>query len=333
MRRLGRLTEGETWVQNLAAKYPWIADFGVLTAYQCLAKSPPDIDGALGSLQNARDVYFFEANRLLGDMLIALAAHTSDRQQHDIAARELARWRYLLPNHQQVGVFFSWRITSASPEDMLVVRRSLEHALDLEPRSVDAWSRLAELLTFDYLQGWDNSGLEHLAQAEYAVQQALNFDPRFARAHYAAGLVNRAKGRHKEALMEFDEALSLNPNFARAYAEKGNQLINVGQLDEAQKSVHEAIRVSPYDSARGEFYWILGRANFFMNRYYDAILWLMRSINVTPFVWYNRLYLISSYALTGLENEFLQNLIEFNRVFPRYTLQRVVAHERRIPTG
>ena len=79
------------------------------------------------------------------------------------------------------------------------------------------------------------------------------------------------------------------------------------------------------------FYWIIGRARFFMGQYGDAIPWLRRSIKLWPHLWYNRLYLASAYALSGKKAAASRALKEFEDQFPGYTLARVAEHERTNP--
>ncbi|UPT92346.1 hypothetical protein HAP41_0000049490 (plasmid) [Bradyrhizobium barranii subsp. apii] len=114
MLRLGWLHHNDYWLEELARNHPWIADASILAAHQRLAQTPPDVDGAIEHLQQARRVgavYFFEANRLQGDLLVALAADGPDEIHRGLAAVELAHWRTNLANQVQVGAFFSWLMT------------------------------------------------------------------------------------------------------------------------------------------------------------------------------------------------------------------------------
>jgi hypothetical protein len=114
MLRLGWLTGHDYWLEGLAQQHLWVADASILAAHQRLGQTPPDLDGALKYLQQARRigaVYFFEANRLQGDLLVALAADATQDRQRQLAAGELIRWRTNLANQVQVGAFFSWLMT------------------------------------------------------------------------------------------------------------------------------------------------------------------------------------------------------------------------------
>jgi tetratricopeptide (TPR) repeat protein len=155
----------------------------------------------------------------------------------------------------------------------------------------------ATTLLCDYLNRWNEAGPEEVAKAEAAVLQALGSNPSHGLAHYAKGFVHRTKGEHDAALAAFTETLKHVPNFARAHAQRGAQLLYLGRPQEAIAEVEKALEISPRSAQRGMFYWIIGRARFFMGQYAEAIPWLRRSIRLWPHLWYNRLYLASAYAL------------------------------------
>ncbi len=119
-----------------------------------------------------------------------------------------------------------------------------------------------------------------------------------------------------------------------AYAHKGNAFVLLGRPTEAQALVEQALRLSPHDPSIGIFHWIVGRANFYAGDYEQAVSWLHRSIQARANLWYNRLYLISAYALLGRVQEAARALREFNRRFPEpvYTLAVVRAQQGANPS-
>lgn len=185
----------------------------------------------------------------------------------------------------------------------------------------------ATTLLCDYLNRWNEAGPAEVEKAEMAVLEALKSNPNHALAHYAKGFVHRTKGEHEAALDSFTETLEYIPDFARAHAQRGAQLLYLGRPQEAIAGVEKALEVSPRSAQRGMFYWIIGRAQFFMGQYAEAIPWLRRSIRLWPHLWYNRLYLVSAYALLGRKAAASRALQEFEGQFPGYTLARVVEHE------
>jgi adenylate cyclase len=224
-------------------------------------------------------------------------------------------------------------ISGITPEHTLAARQLLEQAVRLDPQSAEAWAWLADLLASDYLNRWNDTGKDQLKEAEEAAQRAVAIDPHLALAYLAYGFIHRAKGENAQALDSINQALVLNPNFARGYAQKANELTNVGRPQEAPPLAEKAIRLSPRDPSLGVFYWIIGRAHFFAHRYRDAIPWLRKSVDARPNLWYNRLYLVSAYALSDDEANARAALNEFNGRFAGYTLARVGMREQEIPNS
>jgi len=184
-----------------------------------------------------------------------------------------------------------------------------------------------------YLHRWNNVGKEALEQAEEAIAKAVAINPNIAQAYYTQGLIRRAKGDQLGALEALSSAVEVNPNLPRALAEKANQLTSLGRPEEAPQLVEKAIKLSPRDPALGGFYWIIGRAHFVSGDYRKAVVWLQKSVELRPSDWYNRLYLVSAYALDRQKDEAKKVLQEFNDnpQFAGYTLQRVAEQMKVLP--
>ena len=224
---------------------------------------------------------------------------------------------------------------SIAPERSLMARRLLRQSVSLDPSSADAWARLAEITLSDHLNQWNDTGPQHVTEAEEAAQKALHIDPNNALAHLANGLIQRTRDEHHSALESFNRAIELDPNFALAYAHKGAQLMLIGRAAETPALVEQALRLSPQDPHIGIFYWILGRSYFFIEQYDKAASWLHRSVQARPDLWYNPLYLVSCYALLDQLEQAARILAEFNRRFldPFYTLAIVKQQESLEPSS
>ncbi|HEY3911232.1 MAG TPA: tetratricopeptide repeat protein [Stellaceae bacterium] len=224
-------------------------------------------------------------------------------------------------------------IAGLTPDHLKEARGLLEQSVRLDPSSAESWAWLGEVIVTSYLHRWNNPHAEDLVRAEQAAGKALALDPTIAQAYYTEGLVLRAKGEHNEALEAFSRAVELNPNMPRALAEKGNELTLLGDPQEVPVVVEKAIKLSPRDPALGGFYWIIGKAYFVAGAYPDAIAWLRKSVALRQDDWYNRLYLVSAYALDHQLDQAKKTLREFNnsRQFAGYTLQRVAQQMKVIP--
>ncbi len=246
----------------------------------------------------------------------AMAQHAADPNAVDLRFRAMSIY-----------------ISGITPEHTLEARRLLEQSVRLDPSSAESWAWLAEVVATQYLHQWNKVGTEDLKEAEAAAGQAIAGDPSNAQAYYAEGLIRRSKGENPGALEAFSRAVDLNPNMPRALAEKANELTLLGRPQEVPPLVKQAIQLSPRDPSLGGFYWIIGKAYFVAGAYSDAVTWLRKSVELRPNDWYNRLYLVSAYALDHRLDDAKRVLQDFNNnpEFAGYSLQRVAKHMKAIP--
>jgi adenylate cyclase len=230
-----------------------------------------------------------------------------------------------------MSLYFS----SITPENSQEARRFLEASVQRDPQSAEAWGWLAEILVMQYVHRWNNAGKPELEAADEAVHRAEAIDPNIGQIYYADGLVHRAKGEHDAALEAFNRAFELDPSLTRALAEKANELTLLGRPTEVPPIIETAIKLSPHDPSLGGFYWVVGRAYFFAGSYRDAISWLRQSVALRPNDWFNRLYLVSAYALEGNKDEAQRILKDFygQPKFASYTLQKVESDEKATPNS
>jgi tetratricopeptide (TPR) repeat protein len=201
----------------------------------------------------------------------------------------------------------------------------------LDESAAETAALMATTVLCEYLNQWNNAGPAEVARAEAAVQQALAADPTLFLAHYAKGFLCRARGQHQESLEAFDQTIRYEADFARAYAQRGEQLVYLGRFAEGIAAVEEAMRRSPNSSVRGYFYWVIGRARFFLEEDAEAIPALQVSVRNWSSVWYNRLYLVSAHAHSGGRAASSRVLQAFRHQFRGYTLARVIDNERATP--
>ena len=209
-----------------------------------------------------------------------------------------------------------------TPESYLEARLHVEESLKVDAGSAESWALLARVLMSEYLNGWNDIGLKDVDRAEEAYKQALAIDPSVAVAHYAAGFVRRVRGDHAGALYQFEKAIELNSNLQVAYVQKANELVFLGRVKEAVTAGKKAVSLSPRDPSIGVFYWVIGRAYLAEGDYKESAVWLSKSVEERPNLWFNRAWLISAYSLTGHDREARGTLDDFIKTFPMYTLPR-----------
>jgi adenylate cyclase len=189
-----------------------------------------------------------------------------------------------------------------------------EHALALDPRSVEAQYRLAIALTARVLDNMTDTAAADLTRAEALAGQALAASPRSPIAHYAEGQVLRAQNRYYDAIPEYETVLALDRNWVSAYHHIGQCKLLTGSIEEAIPFVEQAIRLSPRDPEIGLFYDRIGLVHLLQSRTDEAIAWLEKARNATPAHSGIRANLASAYAFKGETERAATELAEARRL-------------------
>jgi TolB-like protein/Flp pilus assembly protein TadD len=198
--------------------------------------------------------------------------------------------------------------------DVSAKRISLfEHALALDPQSVEAQTQLAYSLAGRVLVGLTDSAAADLARAEGLVGDALAAKPRRAFTHLVKGRVLRVQNRWQEAVPEYETALALNRNLVGALIGLGWCKLYAGSLDEVIPLVEQAIRLSPHDSEIGVWYDMIGILHLLQSRTDEAIVWFEKARSANPEYSAVHAWLASAYALRGETERAAAELAEARR--------------------
>jgi len=189
-----------------------------------------------------------------------------------------------------------------------------EHALALDPQSVEAQSRVAVVLADRVLIGMADSAAADLTRADGLVNQALAASPRGWLAHFAKGHALRAQKRWEEAIPEYEAALALHHNFVGAPICLGWCKLYAGSIEEVIPLVEQAIRLSPRDPLIGICYYQIGTVHLLQSRTNEAIFWLEKARSAMPTAPLHRGRLASAYALRGETERAVSELAEARRL-------------------
>jgi len=210
-----------------------------------------------------------------------------------------------------------------------------EHALVLDPRSVEAQSWLADALASRVLDQMSDAVTADVARADELAGQALAASSRSPLAHHAKGQVLRAQRRWAEALPEYETAFASNHNWLGALNAIAYCKFYLGSLDEVIPLMEQAIRLSPRDPQIGLFYHQIGRVHVLQSRVELAIPWLERARNAIPEVTYVHAMLTSAYALKGDSGRAVAELAQLSRgrhpSIARTRSTRISAYQRYRP--
>jgi len=174
-----------------------------------------------------------------------------------------------------------------------------EHALALDPQSVEAQTNLAAALVAGVLDLMTDSASIDLARANGLIGQALAASPRFARAHLVRGRVLHAQNRWKEAISEFQTALALNRNLVWGLHFLAVSKLQAGSIDDVIPLEEKAIRLSPREPRIGWWYYVIGTVHLLQSRVDESIVWFEKARSDIPAAPNNLSRLASAYALRG----------------------------------
>ena len=189
-----------------------------------------------------------------------------------------------------------------------------EHALALDPRSVEAQSRLANALVGKVLNEMTDSATSDITRAEELIAQALAASPDSAAAHFAKGVLLRFWGRPDEAVLEFETVLAFDRNWVGALFQLGWCKVMTGSFDEVIPLAEQAIRLSPRDPAIANFYWRIGWVHLLESHTGDAVLWLEKARSANPRLAGLHAMLAAAYSLKGESERASAELAEARRL-------------------
>jgi TolB-like protein/DNA-binding winged helix-turn-helix (wHTH) protein/Flp pilus assembly protein TadD len=189
-----------------------------------------------------------------------------------------------------------------------------DRALTLDPRAVEAQSKLAIHLAGRVGANMTDTAAADVVRAEDFAAQAVEAAPRSALAHFAKAQVLYAQNRCDEALYEYETVVALNRNFAAAYFHIGLCKLLSGSTEETILPVDHAIRLSPRDPDIGFWYQAIGRAYFLQGRTQEGVLLLEKSLGANPAQSWVRAWLASAYGLNGETERAATELAEARRL-------------------
>src|SRR5262249_13443976 len=205
-----------------------------------------------------------------------------------------------------------WR--PRTPDTHTAAINLFEHALALDPQSVEAQSRLALVLVTGVLGGMTESAAFDLTRAERLVGQALETSPRGALPHLVKGGVLRAQNQWEEAVLEYETVLALNRNMVGAFSELGWYKLFTGSIDEVIPLAEQAIRLSPRDPGITYRYGLIGLVHLLQSRTDEAIVWLEKARSSMSTMPFHHSHLASACALRGETERAAAELAEARRL-------------------
>jgi TolB-like protein/class 3 adenylate cyclase len=211
------------------------------------------------------------------DEIVARLAYPVITQLTAVEARRAER----TPNPKSIDLTiqgWAWWDRGITPDNLAEARRLFERALALEPANVVALIGIANADAAAAIAFLPGDRAARLAAAEVALTKALSLAPDSAVAHLCQGIVQIHTNRASQGIREFERALELDRNLANAHAQMGAAKILLGQAEDAESHIREALRLSPHDPLVYLWCMFAGWAKFYLGNEEEAVAWLRRSI-------------------------------------------------------
>src|SRR5574337_1173093 len=172
----------------------------------------------------------------------------------------------------------AWMNRGITSESMTKAHGFFERALALDPANIDAQAGLATVDANTAIGLSPDDRAARFAAAEAAATKVLSLAPGHALAHLCLGMVHAFTNRAILGIAECERALALDRNLAGAHALIGQSKIFIGQSEDTEAHVQEALRLSPRDPWVYVWLVIVGHAKTVLGRPEEAIAWLRRSL-------------------------------------------------------
>jgi adenylate cyclase len=190
-------------------------------------------------------------------------------------------------------------IRARTPETWAQAVSLYEHALALDPHSVEAQIRLASQLVGRVLDDMSESPTADIERAEDLIAQVLRESPRGALTHFVKGQLLRLERRYEDAIPEYEAVLALDRNQVPALVHLSICKFMTGLEEKTIPLIQEAIRLSPRDPMIANWYYRIGLVHLYRRRTAEAIHWLRKACRTNPkyvlAVW----TLASAYGIAG----------------------------------
>jgi TolB-like protein/class 3 adenylate cyclase/tetratricopeptide (TPR) repeat protein len=258
------------------------------------------------------------------DEIVARLANTLNWQLLAAEARRADR----KPNPDSMDLCFqgfAWRNKGVTAGNLAEARRLFERAAALDSANVYAPIGLASVDIQVALSFLTDDRTARLAAAEDALTTALSIAPENALAHLLLGVVQMHTNRASQGVGSCERALDLDRNMAVAHAQIGDGKLLLGQPEETEGHIQEALRLSPRDAHVYLWCMFAGLAKFQLGREEEAVTWLRRSVDANRNYPSARFILAAALARIGRLPEARSEVRAGLAINPTFTIARLRA--------
>jgi TolB-like protein len=197
----------------------------------------------------------------------------------------------------QKGLAYYYR--PYSDENHAQARRMFDRAIELDEGFADAHAMVALMGIYAIDSGQSSYTIttqEILAEAAQAAKLAVQLEDNNALAHMALGRIYDLQLDGEAGVAECQNAIDLNPNLAIAHHELGFVLYMIGRSVDAVSCFDQAIRLSPNDPSRWNFYLLRGFVKYELGEFEASIKDAKEAARMRPSAFWPLLLIAASSA-------------------------------------
>jgi adenylate cyclase len=220
-------------------------------------------------------------------------------------------------------------IFGASRANLEIYNQSIaqfKRAIQIDPDYAIAYAELTRTYLLDYQAGWSGDPDRSLIDAGHTAELAIDKDNNEPFAHYAAAAVAIFKKDFERWSSEIQIALKFDPNFALANNALGLLHVFGGDPMDAIVHIERAMRLDP--GYYQQYLHFLGTAFLVAGKYEDAVDLFKKRISLMPDTDLSRGLLAAALGHLGRTDEARQVWQELLQVNPEYSFEQ---HIERLP--
>ncbi|WP_278847741.1 tetratricopeptide repeat protein [Brachyspira pilosicoli] len=166
-----------------------------------------------------------------------------------------------------------------------------------------------------------NLGIQAINTKNYIAAESyfsgvINLDNSNSEAYNNRGVSKDSRGKHDEAIEDYNEAIKLNPNYSEAYNNRGVSKNSNGKYDEAIEDYNEAIKLNPNNS---EAYNNRATSKYKLTMYKEALEDYNKAIDLNPNKAEYYFGKGTSYSKLGFYKDALENYDKAIELNPNYS--------------
>jgi adenylate cyclase len=238
-------------------------------------------------------------------------------------SRQLEREKVINPDARDLVMRgWAWYYRPASVAAIQEALQAFEHALEIDPRSIQAKIGIARALVGSLSALWTGTSFQQdavqqdVARAEQLLFESLECEPNLPMAYAILGLMRRMQNRLAESRIAFERAITLDPNFEWANMQLGWTLLFLARPAEASGLGEKCLRLSPRDPSIFWRYELLGWCQLVSSHVDEAIDFFIKARTANPRIWNFPFALAGALALKGDLDGGRAALAEFLKLNP-----------------